>query len=130
MLVQFERFPNCGTWTVSFGAAMKRCDFFTLFGGAMVARSFAALAQQNATSGRPAKIGVVWHAGMSHQPWPFPRRAMRTVQSGVAASRGTATAHMGGDGAPYRQLRNRPPVNARAAVYAASPEIKFRSKSK
>ena len=46
----------------------------------------------------------------------------------VTASRDPA--HMGGNGAPYRQLRNRPPVNAGAAVYAASPEIKFRSKSK
>jgi hypothetical protein len=90
-LVQFERFLIAGTWTVSFGAAMKRRDFLTLFGGAMVARPFAALAQQNATSGRPAKIGVLWHAGMSPQPWPFPRQAMRPVRSGVAASRGTAT---------------------------------------
>jgi hypothetical protein len=97
----------------------------------MAARPFAALAQQNATSGRPAKIGVLWHAGMSPQRWPFPRQAMRTVRSGVAASRGTATpSTWDGNGAPYRQLRNRPPVNAGAAVYAASPEIKFRSKSK
>ena len=97
----------------------------------MVARPLAALAQQNATSGRPAKIGVLWHAGMSPQPWPFPRQAMRTVRSGVRrfARRGDP-AHMGGNGAPYRQLRNRPPVNAGAAVYAASPEIKLRSKSK
>ena len=106
---------------------MKRRDFLTL--GAMAARPFAALAQQNATSGRPAKIGVLWHAGMSPQPWPFPRQAMRTVRSGVAASRGTATPPTWeGTGRP--QLRNRPPVNAGAAVYAASPEIKFRSKSK
>ena len=103
----------------------------TLFGGAMAARPLAALAQQNATSGRPAKIGVLWHAGMSPRPWPFPPpgHAYRAIRGRRFARHGDP-AHMGGNGAPYRQLRNRPPVNAGAAVYAASPEIKFRSKSK
>src|SRR5258707_8998190 len=56
---------------------------------------------------------------------PPPGHAYRAIRG-----RRGDPAHMGRNGAPYRQLRNRPPVNARAAVYAASPEIKFRSKSK
>jgi hypothetical protein len=60
---------------------------------------------------------------------PPPGHAYRAIRGRRFARHGDP-AHMGGNGAPYRQLRNRPPVNAGAAVYAASPEIKFRSKSK
>src|SRR5258708_30899236 len=59
---------------------------------------------------------------------PPPGHAYRAIRGRRFARHGDPV-HMGGNGAPYRQLRNRPPLNAGAAVYAASP-VKFRSKSK
>ena len=49
---------------------------------------------------------------------PPPGHAYRAIRGRRFARHGDP-AHMGGNGAPYRQLRNRPPVNAGAAVYVS-----------
>ena len=72
---------------------MRRREFITLIGGAAVV-PFAALAQQNATSGRPAKIGVLWHAGSADEEREYLDVLMKTFgELGYAEGRNAQFLH-------------------------------------